>query len=1025
MERLARLVLTWLVICCPAAAQTSLNLSEDLVRLGIASANMVPNDPVVDAGPLFFPAVLYAKNHQIGLVIANPGSYYFHTLQYSGAHVGWDSLSNVIIDLQGSDLYFSNPLVSGMVITNSTNLTLQNFTADYDPLPFTQVRVVSVIAAQRQIQFAVDGNWQNPTVLNAVFAATPNSFQGVEVHMFRDGRPIPGIARMNAVNPLGSSQFTIAPDPTGYATSAVIAQIRPGDVAFLGMRLGTGPVTVLNCTGCTFRNIASYSGTYWGFNLSRLQSSVLEHLYSIPRPGTDRLASNYVGLFMADEHQENQLRLNRMIRTMDNAFEYSTAVIGTVKSQISSRSFIVEGSLTSKLASGDAIPSGAAVAFQRLSDGAILNSAVTASGVAPPYSGQPYEVTFTFDRDLPASLVGTIIYGTSSSQSGGDIIERNANEEETDCCHAFFITGVVDSVFRGNYVRRSAMAGLETENALQPGNYNSPPANGLAISNNVMDGANFTRTPYPLEQLGSITTDATNAPALLTASPHQNMSITNNFIADAGSAAIWLGNSTGSSVSGNYLLNPNNNPAVESAVSFFGPTQLPLVVSASQNVATSSNTVDQTSGRVWVTDTLYRELAAYAPGSIARLNAYEIGTLRNPSVNFTDADGNVTAVAVQASTAHAIDVQIPASAALGGAYLTLTAGSLKYFGTLFIDSQDNIPALNGCTYELSPASSTTGASANNVAILVVTQNGCSYGLSVTDPFVSGSKTATGAGIVSVGFEVNGGPARTTTVEIAGQTATLTQAAAGTVRPVIQAIVDPWDYGTGLAPGEWVTITGTALAAGPARTWNLNGTQTLPTTLGEVNVSFNGIPAVLLYVSPSQINALVPATVTLGSVRVIVQANGVSSTPFMITATATQPAIYALPNTDGSTFFVTAALAGTATLVGNSAVDPRVFRAARPGDVLDLYMVGLGATADATKFLTDQLFAGAYSVSAAVTATVGGESASVSFAGLTSPGLYLVRVAIPQDLSQGAQTIQVSAGALKTISSLKLLLESAH
>jgi uncharacterized protein (TIGR03437 family) len=242
--------------------------------------------------------------------------------------------------------------------------------------------------------------------------------------------------------------------------------------------------------------------------------------------------------------------------------------------------------------------------------------------------------------------------------------------------------------------------------------------------------------------------------------------------------------------------------------------------------------------------------------------------------------------------------------------------------------------------------------------------------------------------------------------------------------VIQAIVDPWNYTSGLAPGEWVTISGTALALGPPRTWNLNGTQTLPTALGEVTVTFNGTPAALLYLSPTQINALVPATVAPGPVQVVVQSNGVNSTPFVITATATQPAIYALPNSDGSSFFVTAALAGTAALVGNSAVDPRVLRAAQPGDVLDLYMVGLGATIDPSKFLTGQLFAGAYPVSVTVTATIGGESALVSFAGLTSPGLYLVRITIPQDLSPGAQTIQVLVGGSKTASALKLLLAPA-
>jgi hypothetical protein len=50
----------------------------------------------------------------------------------------------------------------------------------------------------------------------------------------------------------------------------------------------------------------------------------------------------------------------------------------------------------------------------------------------------------------------------------------------------------------------------------------------------------------------------------------------------------------------------------------------------------------------WITDTQYRELAAYAPDSIVRLNGYEIGTLSNPSVVLTDADGNVNPITVQA-----------------------------------------------------------------------------------------------------------------------------------------------------------------------------------------------------------------------------------------------------------------------------------------------------------------------------------------------------------------------------------------
>jgi hypothetical protein len=41
--------------------QPVLNMSTDLVRLGIASSNLMPNQPSVDAGPLFFHAVGYAQ----------------------------------------------------------------------------------------------------------------------------------------------------------------------------------------------------------------------------------------------------------------------------------------------------------------------------------------------------------------------------------------------------------------------------------------------------------------------------------------------------------------------------------------------------------------------------------------------------------------------------------------------------------------------------------------------------------------------------------------------------------------------------------------------------------------------------------------------------------------------------------------------------------------------------------------------------------------------------------------------------
>ena len=298
-------------------------------------------------------------------------------------------------------------------------------------------------------------------------------------------------------------------------------------------------------------------------------------------------------------------------------------------------------------------------------------------------------------------------------------------------------------------------------------------------------------------------------------------------------------------------------------------------------------------------------------------------------------------------------------------------------------------------------------------------DGCGRALTVAESCtIQVTFTPAAAGVRTASLFVAGNiGSGTSTVGLSG-----TGTATGPV-PAIQAIVDCWGYTAGVAPGLWATIGGTNLA-GPPQTWNLDGSLQLPVTLGSTTVTFNGSPAALLYVSTTQINALVPASVAPGDVQVVVTVNGANSSPFTITAQAAQPAVYALPNADASTFFVTAALAGTATLVGNSTADPRVARAVYPGDTLDLYTIGLGSTLDPSQFITDRVFAGAFPVSAAVTATVGGEPATVVFAGLTTPGLYLVRIVVPSDLPAGAQPLQVTVGGIQTRRSLVLQIAAA-
>jgi hypothetical protein len=359
------------------------------------------------------------------------------------------------------------------------------------------------------------------------------------------------------------------------------------------------------------------------------------------------------------------------------------------------------------------------------------------------------------------------------------------------------IWGWAASTVRGNYIRRIGFTGIGGIQSLMTTSWTTPALVDMTFSRNVLDGTKMS-PDWWLHELGGIelTTfapDVNGNPNLLSVTAHQNIAMVDNFIADPGRAAVWIGNTAGGNVSGNYFLHPNERLELAGAYPPKTNVIAPLIVdTTSTGITTSGNTVDSTSGIIFVTDTQYRELAAYAPGSTVRLNAYNVGTLPNLTITFIDADGVQTAAGILNTTTHAVDIGLPSGAALGGGYITAISNSTKFFGTLFADSQDNIPALNGCIYEVSVPATSVAATAGNFQALVVTQSGCAYQAVDPDPFVTVGGQSTGTGVVTVGFTLNNGAARNTTIEIAGQPINVTQDSALSVVSVTPAA------GTGLA-----------------------------------------------------------------------------------------------------------------------------------------------------------------------------------------------------------------------------------
>ena len=196
----------------------------------------------------------------------------------------------------------------------------------------------------------------------------------------------------------------------------------------------------------------------------------------------------------------------------------------------------------------------------------------------------------------------------------------------------------------------------------------------------------------------------------------------------------------------------------------------------------------------------------------------------------------------------------------------------------------------------------------------------------------------------------------------------------------------------LAPGSYISIFGSNLASGPS-----TATVPYPATLGGTRVILNGQALPLVYAAGGQINAVVPYDAPVNtSAQLIVQNGNTYSMPEQVTLAATQPAIFS-QDSSGS---------GAAVIVVVK-TDGRQFVAtpstpASAGDALVIYCTGLGAVDTVIAAGSPSPTPPAHTLSQPAV-TVGGQSASVFFSGLTPGffGLYQVNAIMPAGVPTGS------------------------
>ena len=312
-----------------------------------------------------------------------------------------------------------------------------------------------------------------------------------------------------------------------------------------------------------------------------------------------------------------------------------------------------------------------------------------------------------------------------------------------------------------------------------------------------------------------------------------------------------------------------------------------------------------------------------------------------------------------------------------------------------------------CSYSIAaggPASAVALASGGTGSVTVTAAPGCSWAAVSNVPWVTISSGAAGNGNGTVSYAVaaNSGFTRSATLTIAGQSFTISQAAAQPILSAPGSVVSAASFRSGLASGAWVAVFGANLSL-TTRTWadaDFAGDR-LPIRLDGVGVNINGKPAYVYYISPTQLNVLAPEDPAEGPVLVeVVNLLGRSNT-VAVQKRAAAPALFAL--SDPARRYASA-LFPDGTLVGRPGLLAGVTtRPAKPGDIVSLYASGLGPTDP--PYLDGMILRQSAPLKNPISVGIGGVPAPVDFAGIVGAGLYQINLQVP-DLPDGDASVSI-------------------
>lgn len=684
-----------MILLAPFLAQCqALNMSRDLISKGVASANMTPDTPTLDSRPLFEAAIAYAVRNNIATVIADPGAYYFLTMRNSNAHAVMNTATNLTIDWQKSDLLFHSSNVTAIQCNNCSGVTMQNFTVDYQQLPFTQVTVNSVNSAAQTFTFNSIPGYQQPSDFNTNRA--PDNSDAIWMFVFRNGVPIQQVGRLGATRPVTGNTIAISDVKDPWAAPAQLAAIQPGDTVVFTDRGGPPVLNIVNGQNVAVRNASIYASGQIALYFGRTNGATADHVQVIPKPGTTRLiSSNADGLHTSFALGANVYTNNIVRRTCDDLVAIAAPWIATINS--------VSGATISVTRNyGSPFPPNVPVAFIDPTTDAVIGTATIVSE-SPAFAQQQIVdgemVTLTLDHVVSGLAANFAMTDNDPSKLGsGSIIAFNTLQEGV-FSRGVWLSGVQNVSVHDNYIQRMSSNGIFIQQlSNNSNNTQTGPSSGVTIQNNLVDSAigygNVSHgVTFAAASIYTVSQNSSNAQ--VTSSPHANITVTGNRVTNSSRSAIRLENVNTGQVTGNVIqgfgLAPSVNafsapPCCETLAQYQTDFSQALLTPSSLAVNVSGNQSGSASGLVVNASTAngYPRLgvdsfaAAYGSGFASAPTVASPPfpvTLAGLSVTVKDNAGVTRSAPIQAVYPNQVNYIVPDGTAPGIATVTIGTSS--------------------------------------------------------------------------------------------------------------------------------------------------------------------------------------------------------------------------------------------------------------------------------------------------------------------------------------------------------------